>query len=60
MDLDEYDLMENPYQQLIVWDPEAEEILGGYRYLLGDEVEFDAEVSLCWQQLTCSISPRNS
>lgn len=43
IDLDEYDLMENPYQQLIVWDPEAEEILGGYRYLLGDEVEFDAE-----------------
>lgn len=43
MDLDEYDLMENPYQQLIVWDPEAEEILGGYRYLLGGEVEFDAE-----------------
>lgn len=43
MDLDEYDLMENPYQQLIVWDPEAEEILGGYRYLLGDEVEFDTE-----------------
>lgn len=43
MDLDEYDLMENPYQQLIVWDPEAEEILGGYRYLLGDEVEFDVE-----------------
>lgn len=43
MDLDEYDLMENPYQQLIVWDPEAEEILGGYRYLLGDEVEFDTD-----------------
>lgn len=43
MDLDEYDLMENPYQQLIVWNPEAEEILGGYRYLLGDEVEFDAD-----------------
>ena len=43
MDLDEYDLMENPYQQLIVWDPEAEEILGGNRYLLGDEVEFDAD-----------------
>ena len=43
MDLDEYDLMENPYQQLIVWDPEAEEILGGYRYLLGDEGEFDAD-----------------
>lgn len=43
MDLDEYDLMENPYQQLIVWNPEAEEILGGYRYILGDEVEFDEQ-----------------
>ena len=41
MDLDEFDLMENPYKQLIVWNPDAEEILGGYRYLLGDEVEFD-------------------
>lgn len=41
MDLDEYDLMEEPYQQLIVWNPDAEEILGGYRYLLGNEVKFD-------------------
>ncbi len=41
LDLDEYDLMENPYKQLIVWNPDAEEILGGYRYILGDEVEFD-------------------
>ena len=31
MDIDEYDTMENPYKQLIVWTPEAEEILGGYR-----------------------------
>lgn len=41
IDLDEYDLMEEPYQQLIVWNPDAEEILGGYRYLLGNEVKFD-------------------
>ena len=41
LDLDEYDLMENPYKQLVVWNPDAEEILGGYRYLLGNEVEFD-------------------
>ena len=33
--------MEEPYQQLIVWNPDAEEILGGYRYLLGNEVKFD-------------------
>lgn len=41
MDIDEYDIMENPYKQLIVWNPEAEEILGGYRYLLGTDVRFD-------------------
>ena len=43
MDIDEYDTMPNPYKQLVVWNPEAEEILGGYRYLFGDEVEFDEE-----------------
>lgn len=41
LDLDEFDTMENPYKQLIVWDPEAEVIIGGYRYLLGPEVKFD-------------------
>ncbi len=40
-DIDEYDTMENPYKQLIVWNPEAEEILGGYRYILGTDVNFD-------------------
>lgn len=41
MDIDEYDTMENPYKQLIVWNPEAEEILGGYRYILGTDVRLD-------------------
>ena len=41
MDLDEFDTMENPYKQLLVWDPEAQEILGGYRYLLGSEVKLN-------------------
>ena len=41
MDIDEYDVMPHPYRQLVVWNPEAEEILGGYRYLFGDEVEYD-------------------
>ena len=41
LDIDDYDTMENPYKQLIVWNPEAEEILGGYRYLLGTDVQFD-------------------
>lgn len=41
MDLDIFDTMEHPYKQLLVWDPEAQEILGAYRYLLGSEVRFD-------------------
>lgn len=41
MDIDEYDIMENPYRQLIVWNPESEEIIGGYRYLLGTDVRMD-------------------
>ena len=41
LDIDEYDIMENPYKQLIVWNPEAEEILGGYRYILGTDVRYD-------------------
>ena len=39
MDLDEFDTCENCYKQLIVWNPEEEEIIGGYRYLLGCDAE---------------------
>ncbi len=41
MDIDEYDTCENCYKQLIVWNPEAEEIIGGYRYLLGSDWQLD-------------------
>jgi hypothetical protein len=40
-DLDDFDTMENPYKQLIVWNPESEEIIGGYRYILGPDIKFD-------------------
>ncbi len=40
MDLDEYDFLPKPYQQLIVWDPDAQAIIGGYRFLLGKDVTF--------------------
>jgi len=33
-DIDAYDISEKPYKQLIVWDPDAKEILVGYRYKL--------------------------
>lgn len=42
-DLDIFDTMENPYKQLIVWDPDAEKILGGYRYLLGPDWQLNEE-----------------
>ena len=41
MDLDEFDFGENCYKQLIVWNPEADEIIGGYRYLLGKDWKLD-------------------
>jgi hypothetical protein len=41
VDIDEFDICENCYKQLIVWNPEAEEIIGGYRYLEGTEWEMD-------------------
>ncbi len=33
LDLDEFDTNEICYDQLIVWSPEDEEIIGGYRYI---------------------------
>ena len=41
MDIDEFDTCDNCYKQLIVWNPEQEEIIGGYRYLEGSEWEMD-------------------
>ena len=42
-DIDEFDTCENCYKQLIVWNPQAEEIIGGYRYLEGTKWEIDAQ-----------------
>ncbi|MFV0521058.1 MAG: GNAT family N-acetyltransferase [Mangrovibacterium sp.] len=41
IDIDKYDTQENCYKQLIVWNPDDKEILGGYRYMLGNEIEMD-------------------
>lgn len=34
LDLDQYDTEDPCYEQLIVWSPEDEEIVGGYRFIL--------------------------
>ena len=45
-DLDQYDLSDKPYQQLIVWDAEDKEILAGYRLLKCADGERDEEGKL--------------
>ena len=42
MDIDDFDTSDNCYSQLIVWNPDAQEIIGGYRYLLGRDWKVDA------------------
>ncbi len=37
-DIDEFDTMETPCRQLLVWDPEDREIVGGYRFILGEDI----------------------
>ncbi len=47
LDLDEYDIREICYQQLIVWSPEDEEIIGGYRYIkCKDAIDSTKEIHL--------------
>ena len=41
-DIDEFDTMENPCQQLIVWDPDAKLILGGYRFITGKNIKISS------------------
>ncbi len=40
-DIDEFDTMENPYKQLIVWDPDNEKVIGGYRFIMGTDIRLD-------------------
>jgi Acetyltransferase (GNAT) domain len=37
IDIDHNDTCEKPYEQLIVWDPRDEVIVGGYRYIFGPD-----------------------
>lgn len=42
-DIDEFDTMQTPCRQLIVWDAHAEEIIGGYRFILGEDIQFNSD-----------------
>jgi len=39
LDVDEFDYMEKPYKQLVVWNPHDREIIGGYRFLHGRDMK---------------------
>ncbi|MBN1414556.1 MAG: GNAT family N-acetyltransferase [Bacteroidales bacterium] len=49
IDIDEFDTMEDPYKQLVVWDPLRKEILGGYRYFVCSE-------SVCFEGDHCKLA----
>lgn len=42
-DIDGFDTMPEPCQQLLVWNPERGEIIGGYRFILGENVKVSAD-----------------
>lgn len=43
-DIDEFDTMPEPCRQLIVWDPAAKEIIGGYRFITGDKIDVSSGI----------------
>ncbi len=43
LDVDAFDTNEKPYKQLIVWDPAADELLGGYRFIFCPDAVLDAK-----------------
>ena len=43
-DIDEFDTMETPCRQLLVWDPNDKEIVGGYRFILGEDIKMKDKV----------------
>lgn len=42
-DIDEFDTMPQPCRQLIVWNPQTQEIIGGYRFILGEDIRYDTD-----------------
>lgn len=40
-DIDRYDTAETPYKQLILWNPDDREIVGGYRFMVGSDFMYN-------------------
>jgi hypothetical protein len=46
IDIDKYDTDDEPFKQLIVWDPDEKEIIGGYRFMHGKDIKVKKDGSL--------------
>ncbi len=46
MDIDSFDTRSNPYKQLVVWNPEYKEIVGGYRFMRCGDADRDKNGNL--------------
>ena len=57
-DIDEFDTMNPPCQQLIVWDPDARLILGGYRFIIGRNINFENGIPHIATSHMFKFSPR--
>lgn len=42
-DIDQYDLMDPPCRQLVVWNPDDRIITGGYRFILGKDIRLNPD-----------------
>lgn len=40
-DIDAFDTMDPPCRQMIVWNPDDKEIIGGYRFILGRDIRLE-------------------
>lgn len=43
VDIDEHDTGKTPFKQLVVWDPDNQIILGGYRFIEGKNIHLDTD-----------------
>jgi hypothetical protein len=43
LDIDRFDTLDSPYNQLIVWNPDAREIIGGYRFFEGKDASIKTD-----------------
>ncbi len=46
LDMDIYDTGKNPYKQLVVWNPEYKEVVGGYRFICCKNADKDVNGNL--------------